>query len=96
MTVSEDIELSVVLPCLNEAETLAGCIEAARQGMASSSVKGEIVIADNGSTDGSQQISTEHGARPVDLHEHQDPGRPGKIACLRLEISRKYGKGRLS
>ena len=65
-----DIELSVVLPCLNEAETLAGCIEAARKGMAASSVMGKIVIADNRSTDGSQKIAPEHGARPVDVTEH--------------------------
>ena len=61
-------ELSVVMPCLNEAETLATCITKARASMESLGIDGEIVVADNGSTDGSQDIATSLGARvvPVD------------------------------
>jgi glycosyltransferase involved in cell wall biosynthesis len=61
-----DIELSIVMPCLNEAETLATCIQAARKYLAHSGVCGEIVIGDNGSTDGSQQIARSLGARVVE------------------------------
>ncbi len=58
-------ELSIVMPCLNEAETLAVCIEKAQQSLRDCEVEGEIVIADNGSTDGSQQIAARLGARVV-------------------------------
>lgn len=58
-------EISVVMPCLNEARTLAGCIEEAADALASAGIFGEIVIADNGSTDGSQAIATSLGARVV-------------------------------
>jgi hypothetical protein len=61
------IELTIVMPCLNEAETLAACITKARSFFDRSGVKGEIVIADNGSTDGSQQIAIGLGARVVDV-----------------------------
>ncbi|MGB8259716.1 MAG: glycosyltransferase family 2 protein [Terracidiphilus sp.] len=59
------VELSIVMPCLNEAETLAACIGAARGFLLRSGVEGEIVIGDNGSTDGSQQIAARLGARVV-------------------------------
>lgn len=55
--------LSIVMPCLNEAETLAVCIAKAREGLRKAGVPGEIVIADNGSTDGSIQIARDAGAR---------------------------------
>lgn len=61
------IELSIVMPCLNEAETLAVCIDKAKGYLARSGVVGEVVIADNGSTDGSQEIARAHGARVVDI-----------------------------
>lgn len=51
------VELSVVMPCLNEAETLAVCIKKAQGFFERENIKGEVVIADNGSTDGSQQIA---------------------------------------
>jgi len=62
------IELSVVMPCLNEAETLASCIKKAQQALDEYHIAGEIIIADNGSTDGSQAIAIGMGARvvPVD------------------------------
>src|SRR5262245_17269474 len=65
----ETLELSIVMPCLNEAETLAVCIEKARGYLEKSGVRGEVVIADNGSTDGSQAIAERHGARVVNVKE---------------------------
>jgi hypothetical protein len=59
------IELSIVMPCLNEAETLALCIRKANAFLSSSGIAGEIVIADNGSTDGSRQIANAMGARLI-------------------------------
>jgi len=63
------IEITIVMPCLNEAETLADCIAAARRGLSAAGVEGEILIADNGSTDGSQDIARNLGARVVDVPE---------------------------
>jgi glycosyltransferase involved in cell wall biosynthesis len=59
------IELSILMPCLNEAETLAACIEKARLGIQRSGVCAEILVADNGSQDASVQIAEEFGARVV-------------------------------
>jgi glycosyltransferase involved in cell wall biosynthesis len=64
-----EVELSVVMPCLNEADTLATCILKAQQAMAEHGIRGEIVIADNGSTDGSPQIAASLGARVVHVAE---------------------------
>lgn len=63
------IELSVVMPCLNEADTLAVCIEKAQRAMAEHGIVGEVVIADNGSTDGSIEIAERLGARVVNVAE---------------------------
>lgn len=63
------IELSVVLPCLNEAGTLTACIEAARSALRRLEIEGEIIVADNGSTDGSIQIAERLGARVVPVAE---------------------------
>jgi glycosyltransferase involved in cell wall biosynthesis len=60
-----ELELSIVMPCLNEAETLASCIRKAQSSLKKLNVAGEVVVADNGSTDGSQAIATEMGARVV-------------------------------
>jgi len=59
------VELTVVMPCLNEAETLAVCVDKALAALRENDIAGEVVVADNGSTDGSQAIATEHGARVV-------------------------------
>ena len=56
------VELSVVLPCLNEAETLETCILRAQQAMRDANIAGEVVVADNGSTDGSIEIGERLGA----------------------------------
>ena len=66
-TADEQIELSVVMPCLNEAETLEVCIKKAQQSIRELGIAGEVVIADNGSTDGSQQIAEANGARVVNV-----------------------------
>jgi glycosyltransferase involved in cell wall biosynthesis len=61
----EELELSVVMPCLNEAETLAVCVDKALAALRENGIAGEVVIGDNGSTDGSQAIAIAHGARVV-------------------------------
>ena len=53
------------MPCLNEADTLATCIRKARAAMDDAGILGEVVVADNGSTDGSVEIATREGARVV-------------------------------
>jgi glycosyltransferase involved in cell wall biosynthesis len=58
-------ELSVVMPCLNEADTLGICIEKAQRAMAEHGIDGEVIVADNGSTDGSQDIAELQRARVV-------------------------------
>ena len=63
------IELSVLMPCLNEAETLATCIKKAQKALEDLKVDGEIVVADNGSTDGSPEIAASLGARVVHVVE---------------------------
>jgi glycosyltransferase involved in cell wall biosynthesis len=60
-----EFELSIVMPCLNEAETISSCIRKAQQYLAQHDVAGEIIIADNGSTDGSQEIAKRLGAKVV-------------------------------
>jgi glycosyltransferase involved in cell wall biosynthesis len=67
--VADSVELSIVIPCLNEAETLARCIESARRGIQRAGVRGEIIVADNGSTDGSPAIAEKLGARLVPVME---------------------------
>jgi Glycosyl transferase family 2 len=60
---AEPIELTILMPCLNEAETLAGCIREAQQAVERLELRAEIVVADNGSTDGSLEIAERLGAR---------------------------------
>jgi len=61
------VELSIVMPCLNEVETLATCIQKARLAIDRLGLNAEIVVADNGSADGSQELARELGARVVDV-----------------------------
>jgi glycosyltransferase involved in cell wall biosynthesis len=56
-------ELSILMPCLNEAETVGRCIEKAERSLRECDIAGEIIVADNGSTDGSQSIAASKGAR---------------------------------
>ena len=63
------LELTILMPCLNEAETLAVCIEKAKGFLKRAGVAGEVLIADNGSTDGSQAIAEKAGARVVAVKE---------------------------
>ena len=74
------------MPCLNEAETLAGCIEKARAGFEGTGMRGEVLVADNGSTDGSVAIAERVGARVVTVKEK------GYGSALRAGIEAARGK----
>jgi glycosyltransferase involved in cell wall biosynthesis len=65
MTSDSTPELSIVMPCLNEADTLETCIEKAQKALRDHHICGEIIVADNGSSDGSQEIAAKSGARVV-------------------------------
>lgn len=64
-----EIEVSVVLPCLNESETVQACVRKALEGIAAAGATGEVIVADNGSTDGSQDLARAAGARVVHASE---------------------------
>ena len=66
---SSVLELTILMPCLNEAETIASCVKKAASYLARSRLRGEVLIADNGSTDGSQEIAQGLGARVVPISE---------------------------
>src|SRR5579863_9006182 len=66
---SNHIEVSVVIPCLNEARSVAICIDKATTALRDSGIQGEVVIADGGSSDGSVEIAEKHGARVVHVAE---------------------------
>src|SRR5690349_15579734 len=66
---AEALELSIVLPCLNEAETVGVCVRKAMQALRTSGIAGEVIVADNGSTDGSQHIAAVEGAGVVHVQE---------------------------
>jgi glycosyltransferase involved in cell wall biosynthesis len=74
------------MPCLDEAETIATCIDKARDYLEHSGVRGEILVADNGSTDGSPEIAAEHGARVVRVDER------GYGAALKAGIDAAQGR----
>src|SRR5262249_385782 len=82
----EPVEVSVVMPCLNEARTVGVCIDKALACLQKSKVKGEVVVADNGSTDGSQDIARAHGARVVPVE------RKGYGSALQGGIAAANGK----
>ncbi len=77
---SHGVEVSVVIPCLNEANSLAYCVDKAMKAFQAAGLSGEVVVADNGSTDGSTQIAHEHGARVIHVAER------GYGAALRAGI----------
>jgi glycosyltransferase involved in cell wall biosynthesis len=62
---ADELELSVVMPCLNEARTVGGCVDKAKRAFDDMGVRGEVIVADNGSSDGSPDIAWSHGARVV-------------------------------
>jgi glycosyltransferase involved in cell wall biosynthesis len=66
---SSVLELTILMPCLNEAETIASCVKKAASYLSRSRIRGEVLIADNGSTDGSQEIAQGLGARVVPISE---------------------------
>ena len=81
-----ELTVTILMPCLNEAETLAFCIRQALTALHDNNVTGEVLIADNGSTDGSQKIATDEGARVVNV-----PTR-GYGAALIAGIEAAHGK----
>ncbi len=83
---TDEIEVSVVIPCLNEAEGIATCIQKARRAFDRMGVAGEVVVADNGSTDGSPDIAEAAGARVV--HE----SRPGYGSAYQAGFAAARGK----
>jgi glycosyltransferase involved in cell wall biosynthesis len=85
-SVAKAIELSIVMPCLNESRTLATCIRKAQTTMEQLGIRGEVIIADNGSTDGSQSLAEGLGARVVPIQER------GYGSALRGGIAAARGK----
>jgi glycosyltransferase involved in cell wall biosynthesis len=79
--ISQAVEVSVVIPCLNEANSLAYCVDKAMKALQAAGLSGEVVVADNGSTDGSIQIAEQHGARVIRVAER------GYGAALRAGIA---------
>jgi glycosyltransferase involved in cell wall biosynthesis len=82
----ESYELTILMPCLNESETLASCIQKAKTFLQSEKINGEILIADNGSTDGSQEIALQLGARVISVPKR------GYGAALKSGIQQAYGR----
>ncbi|UYN99480.1 MAG: glycosyltransferase family 2 protein [Devosia sp.] len=83
---ADELELTILMPCLNEAETLAVCIGKARAFIERTGIAGEILIADNGSTDGSPAIARAEGARVVQASQR------GYGAALATGISAARGR----
>ncbi len=83
---AENIQLSVVMPCLNESATVGICVSKALETMQRQGIRGEVVVADNGSTDGSQQIASDHGARVIAAETR------GYGSALRAGISAARGQ----
>lgn len=82
----DGVELSVVMPCLNEAPTVGLCVKKAIDALERHAIRGEVIIADNGSTDGSQQIARGFGARVVPVD------RRGYGSALQAGIAAAHGE----
>lgn len=82
----DSCELTILMPCLNEAETLARCIQKAKQFLASQQIHGEVLVADNGSTDDSRAIAEREGARVVPVEMK------GYGAALKGGMSAAHGR----
>src|SRR2546428_2813355 len=85
-TPAKELEVSVVMPCLNEARTVGTCVDKARACLDRLHVEGEVVVADNGSNDGSREIAFEHGARVVPVE------RRGYGSALQAGIAAAKGR----
>ncbi len=83
---SQPMEVSVVIPCLNEANSLAFCVDKAVNAFRTASISGEVVVADNGSTDSSIAIAESHGARVIRVTER------GYGAALKAGIAAARGR----
>jgi len=79
----ELLELSIVMPCLNEADTIENCVRVALKALCDNKIKGEVVVADNGSTDGSRELAARLGARvvPVERKGYGSALQGGIAAC---------------
>jgi glycosyltransferase involved in cell wall biosynthesis len=82
----DEVELSVVMPCLNESATVGICVKKTLDAMERHGIRGEVIVADNGSTDGSQQIAVESGARVISI------GTRGYGSALRGGIAAARGR----
>lgn len=65
----DEIELTILMPCLNEQQTVAQCVRQARQFLAESGIRGEVLVADNGSSDNSALLAQKAGARVVSVEK---------------------------
>lgn len=83
---SNTLELTILMPCLNEALTVGQCVRQARAFLATSGIQGEVVVADNGSSDGSRELAEAAGARVVAVPER------GYGAALRTGIEAAHGR----
>ncbi len=83
---ASNLELSIVMPCLNEAETLPACVGKALRFLRESGVAGEVIVADNGSSDSSAELATQLGARVVNVPER------GYGHALRMGIAAARGR----
>lgn len=86
VTRGDGVELSVVMPCLNEAGTVGACVKKAMDALELHGIRGEVIVADNGSTDGSQQIAREFGARVVPVEKR------GYGSALQSGIAAAHGE----
>jgi glycosyltransferase involved in cell wall biosynthesis len=82
---SDPVDVSVVIPCLNEVNSLAFCIDKATDAIRKAGLSGEVIVADNGSNDGSVEIAEQHGARVIRVAER------GYGAALRAGIAATRG-----
>ncbi len=85
ISASKPVNVSVVIPCLNEANSLAFCIDKAINAFRGAGLSGEVIVADNGSTDGSVELAEGHGARVIHVTER------GYGAALRAGIAATRG-----
>ncbi len=83
---TETLEVSVVIPCLNEANSLGICVDKAVRAFTEGGLSGEVIVADNGSTDGSIEIAASHGARVVHVKQR------GYGAALAMGITASQGR----